>query len=67
MVVYIIFLVAAMAMAVCYYLNWRHNQKMKELYRSQFRPYVSDFSVYKYMDRLEKAGIEIMAKAEKRQ
>lgn len=67
MVVYIIFLVAAMVMAVCGVLDWRHNQKMKELYRSQFRPYVSDFSVYKYMDRIEKAGIEIMAEEEKRQ
>lgn len=28
--------------------------------------YISDFSVSKYMDRLEKAGIEIMAEAEKR-
>lgn len=37
-----------------------------EIHNGEFRNYISDFSVSKYMDRIEKAGIEIMTEADKR-
>lgn len=66
MLIIIIFVAAAVAMAVASVMAQMREEKQKQLFRSQFRQYISDFSTSAYMGRIEKSSVEIMQDAQKR-
>lgn len=65
MLIYIIFGISTIAIFISLIVENRNKKKRIQLETNQLVSYISDFSVSKYMGRIEKYGIEIMSERQK--